>query len=45
MRKAILYIRVSTDEQADKGYSLKHQDEQLRKYCEMQNIHVVELFK
>jgi site-specific DNA recombinase len=45
MRKAILYIRVSTDEQADKGYSLQHQEERLRKYCEMQNIQVVELYK
>lgn len=45
MRKAILYIRVSTDEQADKGYSLQHQEERLRKYCELNNIEVVELFK
>ena len=39
-RKAILYFRVSTDEQAD-GYSLRHQEERLRNYCEMQNISVV----
>ncbi len=45
MKKAILYIRVSTDEQADKGYSLKHQDEFLRKYCEMNSIQVVELVR
>ena len=45
MKKAILYIRVSTDEQADKGYSLAHQEERLRKYCELQNISVVALFK
>lgn len=44
-KKAILYIRVSTDEQADKGYSLQHQEERLRKYCELQNIQVLELFK
>ena len=37
-RKAIIYIRVSTDEQADKGYSLKHQLERLEKFCELQNI-------
>ncbi len=43
MTKAILYIRVSTDEQADKGYSLKHQEERLRKYCEMHNIEVIEI--
>ena len=45
MKKAILYIRVSTDEQADKGYSLKHQEDYLRKYCEMNSIHVVDLIK
>lgn len=45
MRKAILYIRVSTDEQADKGYSLQHQEERLRKYCEMQNIEVTHVYK
>jgi site-specific DNA recombinase len=39
-RKAILYFRVSTDEQAD-GYSLRHQEERLRNYCEMQNISIV----
>lgn len=44
-RRAILYIRVSTDEQADKGYSLLHQQERLEKYCELQNIEVIALFK
>ncbi len=44
-RTAILYIRVSTDEQADKGYSLKHQEERLNKYCEMNNITVVAIYQ
>lgn len=44
-RRAIIYIRVSTDEQADKGYSLKHQLERLEKYCELQNIDVVAVYK
>jgi site-specific DNA recombinase len=44
-RKAFLYIRVSTDEQADKGYSLKHQEERLQKYCEMNNIEVVAIYQ
>jgi site-specific DNA recombinase len=35
---ADLYIRVSTDEQADKGYSQRDQEERLRKYCELQRI-------
>ena len=44
-KKAILYVRVSTDEQADKGFSLQHQEERLRKYCELQNILVVGFFR
>ncbi len=35
---ADLYIRVSTDEQASKGYSQRNQEEVLRKYCALQNI-------
>ena len=38
MKKADLYVRVSTDEQADKGYSIRSQEEVLRKYCGIQNI-------
>lgn len=37
---ADLYIRVSTDEQADKGYSQRHQEDVLRKYCEINRIEV-----
>lgn len=44
-RKAILYIRVSTDEQAEKGYSLKHQQERLERYCDFQNIDVVAIYQ
>jgi len=38
MKTADLYIRVSTDEQADKGYSQRGQEEVLRKYCEINRI-------
>jgi len=38
MKTADLYIRVSTDEQADKGYSQRSQEEVLRRYCEINNI-------
>jgi site-specific DNA recombinase len=38
MKKAILYIRVSTDEQADKGYSQRDQHERLMRYCEQHVI-------
>ncbi|HVW94380.1 MAG TPA: recombinase family protein [Mucilaginibacter sp.] len=38
MKTADLYVRVSTDEQADKGYSQRDQEERLRRYCEINNI-------
>jgi len=41
--RAILYIRVSTDEQADKGYSQHNQDEVLHKYCALRSIVVHEV--
>jgi site-specific DNA recombinase len=40
MKIADLYIRVSTDEQADKGYSQRDQEERLRAYCKIKNIEV-----
>ncbi len=40
MKIADLYIRVSTDEQADIGYSQRDQEERLRKYCEINLIQV-----
>ena len=44
-KRAVIYIRVSTDEQAEKGYSLKLQEEVCKKYCDFHNIEVVALFK
>lgn len=38
--RADLYIRVSTDEQAEKGYSQRDQEERLRKYCAYKNIQI-----
>jgi site-specific DNA recombinase len=37
---ADLYVRVSTDEQADKGYSQRNQEEVLKKYCMINDIMV-----
>jgi len=37
---ADLYIRVSTDEQADKGYSQRDQAERLKGYCAKYGIAV-----
>ncbi len=44
MKTADLYVRVSTDEQADKGYSLRGQQETLIRYCEINNIRVRKIF-
>lgn len=38
MKTADLYIRVSTDGQADKGYSRRRQEELLTRYCDINNI-------
>ena len=38
MQIADLYIRVSTDEQADKGYSQRDQHERLERYCHQNQI-------
>ncbi|MEA3426708.1 MAG: recombinase family protein [Bacteroidota bacterium] len=40
MNTADLYIRVSTDEQADKGYSQRNQEETLRKYCQINQLQI-----
>jgi len=44
MKKAILMTRVSSDEQA-KGYSLGDQEDRLVKYCEFNNIEIVEIYR
>ncbi len=40
MRTVDLYIRVSTEEQADKGYSQRSQEELLRRYCSINNLFI-----
>ena len=44
MKTADLYIRVSTDEQADKGYSQRDQEERLLRYCEVKDIAVRNIY-
>ena len=34
MEKVAIYVRVSTKEQAEEGYSIDEQLERLRKYCD-----------
>ncbi len=41
--KAIGYIRVSTNRQADSGYDLEAQTQQIRRYCQAQGLELVAL--
>jgi site-specific DNA recombinase len=43
-KTAYLYVRVSTDEQADTGYSQRYQEETLKRYCELQGITIKSVF-
>jgi len=45
MKSAYLYVRVSTDEQKRKGYSLPEQEERLLKHCELNNIEVKDVYR
>ncbi len=45
MKSAYLYVRVSTDEQKRKGYSLPEQEDRLLRYCEQNQIVVKGIFK
>lgn len=42
MLTAVLYIRVSTDEQALKGYSQRNQAERLQSFCTNNNIEIIQ---
>ena len=41
MTNAIIYTRVSTDEQANSGYSLPFQLTTLQAYCKCQGINII----
>lgn len=45
MKTAYLYVRVSTDEQKRRGYSLPEQEDRLLKYCENHNIKVKGIYR
>lgn len=45
MKSAYLYVRVSTDEQKRKGYSLPEQEDRLVKHCEFNNIKIKGIFR
>jgi len=45
MKSAYIYVRVSTDEQRRRGYSLIEQEERLLEYCATNNILVLGIFR
>jgi site-specific DNA recombinase len=45
MKSAYLYIRVSTDEQKRRGFSLPEQEDRLLKYCEFNDIKINGIFR
>jgi site-specific DNA recombinase len=45
MKNVIIYCRVSTDEQAKSGFSLNHQEESLKKYCDDNGYNVLSVYR
>ncbi len=45
MKKAIGYIRVSTDEQAKEGMSLENQESKIRSYCDLKDFELLEIIQ
>lgn len=45
MKKAIGYVRVSTEEQAKEGVSLEAQEERIRKYAEYKGFDLIEIIR
>lgn len=45
MKNVIIYTRVSTDEQAEKGFSLRLQKEQLENYCHQKGYRILNHFQ
>lgn len=45
MKSAYIYVRVSTDEQKRRGYSLIEQEQRLLEYCSTNNILVLGIFR
>ncbi len=45
MRTALGYVRVSTDEQAERGLGLEAQRQRIRAYCEMKGLDLKTIFE
>ena len=44
-KNVIIYTRVSTDEQAEKGYSVRHQLEMLHRFSEMKEYNILKCYE
>jgi site-specific DNA recombinase len=44
-RRAVLYLRVSGDEQAKEGYGLEDQEDKARGYCELHGYEIVDVVR
>lgn len=44
MKKAVIYSRVSSDEQKKEGFSIEAQDDLMRKYCKEKGFEIVKSF-
>ena len=42
--RTIIYKRVSTDDQADRGFSLQHQETVMRQFCSINNFPIVAVY-
>ena len=42
--RTIIYKRVSTDDQADRGYSLQHQENVMRQFCDINKYPIVDVY-
>ena len=45
MKNVIIYSRVSTDEQAQQGYSLEYQEETITRYCQTRGYNTLASFR
>src|SRR5580692_5928696 len=45
MKKALGYIRVSSEEQADHGLGLESQRQRIRTYCEMKGLDLTTIYE
>jgi site-specific DNA recombinase len=45
IKNVILYVRVSTDEQANRGFSLRDQEQKLVDYCKINHLNIVSIYR